>query len=140
MKHRLAKKLVPFSVIGTMVAMVFMSATVIYPHPLVLVLAMSIGQAIALFSLVLYLLAVALDLQTSGGSYLPYEEPLPAEEPPVGRAGDIPGTLGVPPEQGVEARLGGIHLAVGLGGEAFGGQVAPVQPLPPLKCSACWHS
>jgi hypothetical protein len=82
-KHQLAKKLVVYSVIGTMVAMVFMASTILYPHPLVLVLAMSIGQAIAVFSLVLFLLAVALDLQSSGGSYLPYEEPLTTEEPPA---------------------------------------------------------
>jgi hypothetical protein len=81
-KHEMAKRMVLYSVIGTMVAMVFMGSTVIYPHPLVLVLAMSIGQGIAVFSLALYLLAVALDLQSRGGSYLPYEEPPISEEPP----------------------------------------------------------
>ena len=91
MKHRMAKKMVFFSVIGTMVAMVFMASTVIFPHPLVLVLAMSIGQGIAIFSLVLYLLAVALDLQSSGGSYIPYEEPPAPEEPlPVEGGGQPP--------------------------------------------------
>jgi len=81
-KHLMAKKMVLFSVIGTIVAMIFMASSIIFPHPLMLVLAMSIGQGIAILALVLYLLAVALDLQSSGGSYVPLEEPPSIEEPP----------------------------------------------------------
>ena len=74
MKHEMARKMVLFSVIGTIVAMIFMAASIIFPQPLLLVLAMSIGQGIAIFALVLYLLAVALDLQSSGAMYIPAEE------------------------------------------------------------------
>jgi len=80
-KHQTAKRMVFYAVIGTMVAMVFMGATIIFPHPLLLVVAMSIGQGIAMMSLALYLLAVALDLQSQGGAYIPYEEPTAVEEP-----------------------------------------------------------
>jgi hypothetical protein len=86
-KHQTAKRMVFYAVIGTMVAMVFMGSTIVFPHPLLLVMAMSVGQGIAIFSLALYLLAVALDLQSQGGAYIPYEEPAaveeaaPAEEP-----------------------------------------------------------
>ena len=52
----MAKKMVLLSVIGTIVAMIFMAASILFPHPLLLVLAMSIGQGIAIFALVLYLL------------------------------------------------------------------------------------
>jgi len=87
-KHEMAKKMVLFSVLGTIVAMIFMASSIVYPHPLLLVLAMSIGQGIAIFALVLYLLAVALDLQASGEMYIPAEESPaleaapPAEAPP----------------------------------------------------------
>jgi hypothetical protein len=86
MKHQLAKRMVLYSVIGTIVAMVFMASSIVFPHPLVLVLAMSIGQGIAVFALAFFLLAVALDLQSSGGAYVPVEEPPAAEsgEPPAG--------------------------------------------------------
>jgi hypothetical protein len=84
-KHQMAKKMVLFSVLGTMVAMAFMASSILFPHPLLLVFAMSIGQGIAIFALALYLLAVALDLQSSGGSYIPSEEPPsePSPEPPA---------------------------------------------------------
>lgn len=75
-----AKTLVFYAVIGTMIAMVFMGSTIIFPHPLLLVIAMSLGQGIAIMSLALYLLGVALDLQTQGGAYIPDEEPA-VEEP-----------------------------------------------------------
>jgi len=83
-KHQMAKQMVLFSVIGTMVAMAFMASSIIFPHPLLLVLAMSIGQGIAIFALALFLLAVALDLQSSGGSYIPAEEPAPEPAPEPG--------------------------------------------------------
>ncbi len=88
MKHQLAKKMVLYSVVGTMVAMVFMAVSILYPNPLVLVLAMSIGQGIAILSLALYLLGVALDLQSSGGAYISAADELqaapesPLEGPP----------------------------------------------------------
>lgn len=82
MKHEMAKKLVLLSVVGTMVAMLFMASSIVWPHPLLLVLAMSIGQGIAIFALVLYLLAVALDLQSSGEMYIPAEENPASPEPP----------------------------------------------------------
>jgi hypothetical protein len=81
-KHDMAKKMVLFSVLGTIVAMIFMAASILFPHPLLLVLAMSIGQGIAIFALVLYLLAVALDLQSAGAVYIPMEETPAVEEPP----------------------------------------------------------
>lgn len=90
MKHEMSKKLVLLSVVGTMVAMVFMASSLVYPHPLLLVLAMSIGQGIALFALVLFLLAVALDLQASGGVYIPSEEAAAYEEPPPATGGGPP--------------------------------------------------
>jgi len=89
-KHEMSKKLVLLSVIGTIVAMIFMASSLVYPHPLLLVLAMSIGQGIALFALVLFLLAVALDLQASGGVYIPAEEPAAYEEPPPATGGEPP--------------------------------------------------
>jgi len=89
MKHQLAKRMVLFSVFGTMVAMVFMAVAILYPNPLVLVLAMSVGQGIAILALALYLLAVALDLQSSGGAYISAADELQAapEPPPEAPAG-----------------------------------------------------
>lgn len=82
MKHQMAKKMVFFSVIGTLVAMVFMAVSILFPNPLLLVLAMSIGQGVAVLALALYLLAVALDLQSSGGGYIgPEEESAPEAGP-----------------------------------------------------------
>ncbi len=89
-KHDMAKKMVLFSVLGTIVAMIFMATSIIFPQPLLLVLAMSIGQGIAIFALVLYLLAVALDLQASGGAYIPAEEPSVYEEPPPAEGSEPP--------------------------------------------------
>ncbi len=89
MKSQLAKRLVLLSVLLTIVAMIFMASSIVWPHPLLLVLAMSIGQGIALFALVLYLLAVALDLQASGEIYIPPEENPATPEPP-GAEGNAP--------------------------------------------------
>jgi len=88
-KHQLAKKMVLFSVLGTMVAMGFMIVAIVYPNPLVLVMAMSVGQGIAILALALYLLAVALDLQSSGGAYISAPDALQAapEPPPESPAG-----------------------------------------------------
>lgn len=90
MKHEMAKKMVFFSVIGTLVAMAFMASSIIFPQPLLLVLAMSIGQGIAIFALALYLLGVALDLQSSGGVYIPAEESPAIEEPPPAAGSGTP--------------------------------------------------
>jgi hypothetical protein len=90
MKHEMAKKMVLFSVIGTIVAMIFMASSIVFPHPLLLVLAMSIGQGIAIFALVLYLLAVALDLQSSGEMYIPVEESPAVEAPPPAQGSGPP--------------------------------------------------
>lgn len=85
MNRSMIKRLVLYAVIGTTVAMLLMVASFMFPHPLLLVVAMSAGQGLAIFSLVLYLLAVALDLQTGGGSYFegsgPVDEPLPQSTP-----------------------------------------------------------
>jgi len=89
-KHDMAKKMVLFSVLGTIVAMIFMASSILFPHPLLLVLAMSIGQGIAIFALVLYLLAVALDLQASGATYIPADEPPAYEEPPPAEGSEPP--------------------------------------------------
>jgi len=35
-KHDMAKKMVLFSVLGTIVAMIFMASSIIFPHPLLL--------------------------------------------------------------------------------------------------------
>jgi hypothetical protein len=53
---------------------------------------MSIGQGIAIFALVLYLLAVALDLQSSGGVYIAGEETPAIEEPPPAGGSGTPST------------------------------------------------
>lgn len=82
MKHEMAKKLVFFSVIGTIAAMVFMAGSILFPHPLLLVLAMSMGQGIAIFALAMFLLAVALDLQSSGAAYIAVDESAPATPEP----------------------------------------------------------
>ena len=47
---------------------------------------------IAIFALVLYLLAVALDLQSSGEVYIPAEEPASFEEPPTSGGSGAPST------------------------------------------------
>jgi len=78
----MAKKLVFFSVIGTIAAMVFMAGSILFPHPLLLVLAMSMGQGIAIFALAMFLLAVALDLQSSGAAYIAVDESAPATPEP----------------------------------------------------------
>ena len=73
----LVKRLVLCAVIGTSASMLLMIAGVVYPNPFLLVLAMSIGQGLGLFSLALFLLAVVLDIQ--GAMNAPYKF-LPAGE------------------------------------------------------------
>jgi hypothetical protein len=57
------KKLVFISGVATLAALALMGASIVSPKPLLLVLAMSIGQGIGTLSLALYLLAIVLDLQ-----------------------------------------------------------------------------
>ena len=60
------RRLVLISVITTLVALALMVAGIVFPRPLLLVLAMSLGQLFGTLSLALYLLAIALDLQGIG--------------------------------------------------------------------------
>jgi high-affinity Fe2+/Pb2+ permease len=57
------RRIVLVSAIMTLVSLGLMVASIIFPGPFLLVLAMSLGQFFGTASLVLYLLAIALDLQ-----------------------------------------------------------------------------
>ncbi len=60
------RRLVLISIFATLTSLFLMVASIIFPQPLLLVVAMSVGQALGIASLVLYLLAIALDLQGYG--------------------------------------------------------------------------
>jgi hypothetical protein len=60
------RRLVNVSAIATLVAVGLMVLGIVFPKPLLLVLAMSLGQLFGTLSLALYLLAIALDLQGIG--------------------------------------------------------------------------
>ncbi len=60
------RRLVLVSVVTTLVALVLMVLGIVFPKPLLLVLAMSLGQLFGTVSLALYLLAIVLDLQGLG--------------------------------------------------------------------------
>jgi hypothetical protein len=60
------RRLVLISTITTLVSLGLMVAGIVYPKPLLLVLAMSLGQLFGTLSLALYLLAIVLDLQGVG--------------------------------------------------------------------------
>jgi hypothetical protein len=60
------RRLVLVSVFTTLVALLLMVAGIVFPRPLLLVLAMSLGQLFGTLSLALYLLAIVLDLQGIG--------------------------------------------------------------------------
>jgi hypothetical protein len=60
------RRLVLISTIATLLSLALMVASILFPGPLLLVVAMSMGQALGTASLVLYLLAIALDLQGYG--------------------------------------------------------------------------
>ena len=60
------RRLVMVSAIMTLVALALMVVSIVFPKPLLLVLAMSLGQFFGTASLALYLLAIALDLQGIG--------------------------------------------------------------------------
>ncbi len=60
------RRLVLVSTITTLVALGLMVLGIVFPKPLLLVLAMSLGQLFGTTSLALSLLAIALDLQGIG--------------------------------------------------------------------------
>jgi hypothetical protein len=65
-KHFQVKKLTYVAAAGTLVSVLMMSASLIFPSPLLLVFAMSVGQGIGILALSLFLLAIALDLNIGG--------------------------------------------------------------------------
>jgi hypothetical protein len=60
------RRLVLISTITTLVSLLLMVMGIVFPKPLLLVLAMSLGQLFGTLSLALYLLAIVLDLQGVG--------------------------------------------------------------------------
>jgi hypothetical protein len=60
------RRLVLVSIVTTLISLGLMVASIIFPGPFLLVLAMSLGQFFGTASLALYLLAIALDLQGYG--------------------------------------------------------------------------
>jgi hypothetical protein len=68
-RHDLVKKLVFISGLATLAALALMASSILWPGPLLLVAAMSVGQALGTLSLALYLLAIVLDLQGGAGAF-----------------------------------------------------------------------
>ncbi len=60
------RRLVLISTVTTLVALGLMIVGIVFPKPILLVLAMSLGQLFGTMSLALYLLAIVLDLQGVG--------------------------------------------------------------------------
>jgi hypothetical protein len=60
------RRLVVVSAVMTLASLGLMVASILFPGPFLLVLAMSLGQFFGTTSLALYLLAIALDLQGYG--------------------------------------------------------------------------
>ncbi len=60
------RRLVLVSAVMALVSLGLMVVSIVIPHPLLLVLAMSLGQLFGTTSLALYLLAIVLDLQGVG--------------------------------------------------------------------------
>ena len=60
------RRLVLISTVTSLGALLLMVVSIVFPKPLLLVLAMSLGQLFGTLSLALYLLAIALDLQGVG--------------------------------------------------------------------------
>lgn len=60
------RRLVLISTVTTLVSLGLMVLGIVFPKPLLLVLAMSLGQLFGTLSLALYLLAIVLDLQGVG--------------------------------------------------------------------------
>jgi hypothetical protein len=60
------RRLVLISAVVTIFALALMVVSILFPSPLLLVLAMSLGQLFGTSSLALYLLAIVLDLRGVG--------------------------------------------------------------------------
>lgn len=60
------RRLVTISAVLTLVSLVLMIVSILFPSPMLLVMAMSLGQLFGTSSLALYLLAIVLDLQGFG--------------------------------------------------------------------------
>ncbi len=60
------RRLVIVSAVMALVSLGLMVVSIVFPNPLMLVLAMSLGQLFGTTSLALYLLAIVLDLQGVG--------------------------------------------------------------------------
>jgi hypothetical protein len=60
------RRLVLISTFATLASLLLMVASILAPGPFLLVVAMSVGQALGTLSIVLYLLAIAFDLQGFG--------------------------------------------------------------------------
>ena len=69
MRHEQVKKLVFVSGVATLAALGLMACSILWPSPLLLVVAMSVGQGLGTISLALYLLAIVLDLQGGSGAF-----------------------------------------------------------------------
>lgn len=70
------RRLVLISTFTTLASLFLMVASILFPGPFLLVLAMSLGQLFGTMSIVLYLLAIALDLQ----GYGEHDEVMPTAE------------------------------------------------------------
>lgn len=69
MRHSQVKMLTYISAAATLAAVLLMVSSLVFPKPVLLVFAMSVGQGLGTLSLASFLLAIALDLQ--GGGALP---------------------------------------------------------------------
>lgn len=78
MKHSQVKLLTYVAAVGTLISVALMSASLIFPGPFLLVVAMSAGQGIGILALALFLLAIALDLNVGGALTDNVEEQLQA--------------------------------------------------------------
>ncbi len=80
------RRLVVISATASLVALLLMIVSIVFPKPLLLVLAMSLGQLFGTLSLALYLLAIALDLQGVGE-----HDEIPVPLPGAAEAGEVKG-------------------------------------------------
>ncbi len=79
MRHVQVSRLVLGASIAALIALALMVSSILSPQPILIVLAMSLGQLFGTLSLAAYLLAIVLDLQGGGG------------EPRAPSGGDRPG-------------------------------------------------
>jgi len=77
-KHIHVKRLTYVAAVGTLLSVALMSASLIFPSPLLLVFAMSVGQGVGILALSLFLLAIALDLNIAGALVDKVEEEVDA--------------------------------------------------------------